>query len=31
LIEEYPVKKVINGDFLDLPIITGTNKNEGNL
>ncbi|KAJ7808742.1 Alpha/Beta hydrolase protein [Mycena olivaceomarginata] len=30
LIEEYPVKKVINGDFLDLPIITGTNKNEGN-
>ncbi|KAJ7225054.1 alpha/beta-hydrolase [Mycena haematopus] len=30
LIDEYPVKKVINGDFLDLPIITGTNLNEGN-
>ncbi|KAJ7785532.1 alpha/beta-hydrolase, partial [Mycena olivaceomarginata] len=30
LIDEYPVKKVINGDFLTLPIITGTNNNEGN-
>ncbi|KAJ6530861.1 alpha/beta-hydrolase, partial [Mycena vulgaris] len=30
LIEEYPVKKVINGEFLNLPIITGTNLNEGN-
>ncbi|KAJ6526536.1 Alpha/Beta hydrolase protein [Mycena vulgaris] len=28
-IEEYPAKKVINGDFLELPIITGTNRNEG--
>ncbi|KAJ7478224.1 alpha/beta-hydrolase [Mycena latifolia] len=31
LIEEFPVKKVIDGDFLNLPIITGTNRNEGNL
>jgi hypothetical protein len=31
LIEEYPVKKIIDGDFLTLPIITGTNLNEGNL
>ncbi|KAJ7124006.1 Alpha/Beta hydrolase protein [Mycena crocata] len=31
LIEEYPVKKVIAGDFLKLPIITGTNENEGGL
>ncbi|KAJ7475500.1 Alpha/Beta hydrolase protein, partial [Mycena galericulata] len=30
LIDEYPAKKVITGDFLDLPIITGTNLNEGN-
>ncbi|KAJ6559910.1 alpha/beta-hydrolase [Mycena capillaripes] len=30
LIDEYPAKKVIEGDFLDLPIITGTNRNEGN-
>ncbi|KAF7364315.1 Alpha/beta-hydrolase [Mycena sanguinolenta] len=30
LVDEYPVEKVINGDFLDLPIITGTNRNEGN-
>ncbi|KAJ7478211.1 Alpha/Beta hydrolase protein [Mycena latifolia] len=30
LIEEFPVKKVIDGDFLNLPIITGTNRNEGN-
>ncbi|KAJ7135369.1 Alpha/Beta hydrolase protein [Mycena crocata] len=30
LIDEYPVKKVINGDFLHLPIISGTNLNEGN-
>ncbi|KAJ7143745.1 Alpha/Beta hydrolase protein [Mycena epipterygia] len=30
LIDEYPVKKVIDGDFLNLPIITGTNRNEGN-
>ncbi|KAJ7798708.1 Alpha/Beta hydrolase protein [Mycena olivaceomarginata] len=30
LIDEYPVKKVINGDFLNAPIITGTNRNEGN-
>ncbi|KAJ7093132.1 Alpha/Beta hydrolase protein [Mycena epipterygia] len=30
LIDEYPVKKVIGGDFLNLPIITGTNRNEGN-
>ncbi|KAJ6450776.1 alpha/beta-hydrolase [Mycena sanguinolenta] len=30
LIDEYPVEKVINGDFLDLPIVTGTNRNEGN-
>ncbi|KAJ6580755.1 Alpha/Beta hydrolase protein [Mycena capillaripes] len=30
LIDEYPVQKVIGGDFLDLPIITGTNRNEGN-
>ncbi|KAJ7599250.1 alpha/beta-hydrolase [Mycena floridula] len=31
LIEEYPAKKVIAGDFLDLPLITGTNSNEGTL
>lgn len=31
LIEEYPVKKVIAGDFLKLPIITGTNLDEGGL
>ncbi|KAJ7849391.1 Alpha/Beta hydrolase protein [Mycena olivaceomarginata] len=30
VIDEYPAKKVINGDFLNLPIITGTNQNEGN-
>ncbi|KAJ7910548.1 Alpha/Beta hydrolase protein [Mycena leptocephala] len=30
LIDEYPAKKVIDGDFLNLPIITGTNRNEGN-
>ncbi|KAJ6496288.1 alpha/beta-hydrolase [Mycena sanguinolenta] len=30
LVDEYPVEKVLNGDFLDLPIITGTNRNEGN-
>ncbi|KAJ7720975.1 Alpha/Beta hydrolase protein [Mycena maculata] len=30
-IDEYPVKKVLDGDFLNLPIITGTNLNEGNL
>ncbi|KAJ6585587.1 Alpha/Beta hydrolase protein [Mycena capillaripes] len=30
LIDEYPAKKVIDGDFLDLPILTGTNRNEGN-
>ncbi|KAJ6489004.1 alpha/beta-hydrolase [Mycena sanguinolenta] len=30
LVDEYPVQKVINGDFLHLPIITGTNRNEGN-
>ncbi|KAJ7494230.1 alpha/beta-hydrolase [Mycena galericulata] len=30
LIDEYPVKKVIDGNFLSLPIITGTNRNEGN-
>ncbi|KAK6974321.1 carboxylic ester hydrolase [Favolaschia claudopus] len=30
LIEEYPAKKVVDGDFLKLPIITGTNRNEGN-
>ncbi|KAJ7478234.1 Alpha/Beta hydrolase protein [Mycena latifolia] len=30
LIDEFPVKKVIDGDFLNLPIITGTNRNEGN-
>ncbi|KAF7360074.1 Carboxylic ester hydrolase [Mycena venus] len=30
LIDEYPVKKALNGDFLKLPIITGTNRNEGN-
>ncbi|KAJ7708314.1 Alpha/Beta hydrolase protein [Mycena rosella] len=30
LIDEYPAKKVVNGDFLNLPIITGTNQNEGN-
>ncbi|KAJ6496255.1 alpha/beta-hydrolase [Mycena sanguinolenta] len=29
LVDEYPVEKVINGDFLDLPIITGINRNEG--
>ncbi|KAF7364316.1 Alpha/beta-hydrolase [Mycena sanguinolenta] len=29
LIDEYPVERVINGDFLNLPIITGTNRNEG--
>ncbi|KAJ7169328.1 alpha/beta-hydrolase [Mycena crocata] len=31
LIDEYPVKKVIAGDFLKLPIITGTNLDEGGL
>ncbi|KAJ7904048.1 alpha/beta-hydrolase [Mycena leptocephala] len=30
-IDEYPAKKALDGDFLDLPIITGTNLNEGNL
>ncbi|KAJ7900548.1 alpha/beta-hydrolase [Mycena olivaceomarginata] len=30
-IDEYPSKKALDGDFLDLPIITGTNLNEGNL
>ncbi|KAF8187865.1 Alpha/Beta hydrolase protein [Mycena galopus ATCC 62051] len=30
LIDEYPATKVIAGDFLDVPIITGTNLNEGN-
>ncbi|KAK7026256.1 Carboxylesterase [Favolaschia claudopus] len=30
LIDEFPAKKVINGNFLNLPIICGTNKNEGN-
>ncbi|KAJ7304674.1 alpha/beta-hydrolase [Mycena albidolilacea] len=30
LIDEYPTQKVINGDFLNAPIITGTNRNEGN-
>ncbi|KAJ7589199.1 Carboxylesterase [Mycena floridula] len=30
-IEEYPAKKVIAGDFLDLPLITGANSNEGTL
>ncbi|KAJ7659393.1 hypothetical protein B0H14DRAFT_3540515 [Mycena olivaceomarginata] len=30
LIDEYPIKKVINGDFLNAPIITGTNRNKGN-
>ncbi|KAF8211398.1 alpha/beta-hydrolase [Mycena galopus ATCC 62051] len=30
LIDEYPVKKVISGEFLNVPIITGTNLNEGN-
>ncbi|KAJ7510647.1 Carboxylesterase [Mycena galericulata] len=30
LIDEYPVKKVIAGDFLDLPIITGTNLGKDN-
>ncbi|KAJ7583933.1 alpha/beta-hydrolase [Mycena floridula] len=29
LIDEYPAKKIIAGDFLDLPLITGTNTNEG--
>ncbi|KAJ7131823.1 Alpha/Beta hydrolase protein [Mycena crocata] len=29
LIEDYPVGKVIAGDFLKLPIIIGTNENEG--
>ncbi|KAJ7016402.1 Alpha/Beta hydrolase protein [Mycena alexandri] len=30
LIDEYPAKKVIDGDFLNVPIVTGTNLNEGN-
>ncbi|KAF7344804.1 Alpha/beta-hydrolase [Mycena venus] len=30
-IDEYPSKKALDGDFLNLPIITGTNLNEGNL
>ncbi|KAK7046480.1 Alpha/beta-hydrolase [Favolaschia claudopus] len=30
LVDEYPAKKLLSGDFLKLPIITGTNKNEGN-
>ncbi|KAJ7183610.1 Alpha/Beta hydrolase protein [Mycena filopes] len=30
LIEEHPVKKVLKGDFLNVPIVTGTNLNEGN-
>ncbi|KAJ7822533.1 Alpha/Beta hydrolase protein [Mycena olivaceomarginata] len=30
-IDEYPAKKALDGDFLNLPIITGTNLNEGNL
>ncbi|KAJ6570615.1 Alpha/Beta hydrolase protein [Mycena vulgaris] len=30
-IDEYPAKKALDGDFLKLPIITGTNLNEGNL
>ncbi|KAJ7129900.1 Alpha/Beta hydrolase protein [Mycena crocata] len=30
MISEYPVQKVLDGDFLDLPIISGTNSDEGN-
>ncbi|KAJ6468659.1 alpha/beta-hydrolase [Mycena vitilis] len=30
LLDEYPVKKVLTGDFLQLPIVTGSNRNEGN-
>ncbi|KAJ7131846.1 alpha/beta-hydrolase [Mycena crocata] len=30
-IDEFPAKKIIDGDFLDLPLITGTNLDEGNL
>ncbi|KAJ7732153.1 Alpha/Beta hydrolase protein [Mycena metata] len=30
LIDEYPAKKVIDGDFLSVPIVAGTNLNEGN-
>ncbi|KAK7040538.1 Alpha/beta-hydrolase [Favolaschia claudopus] len=31
LIDEYPAQKVMEGDFLDVPLITGTTRNEGNL
>ncbi|KAJ7738106.1 Alpha/Beta hydrolase protein [Mycena metata] len=30
LIDEYPAKKLIDGDFLNVPIVTGSNRNEGN-
>ncbi|KAJ7131854.1 alpha/beta-hydrolase [Mycena crocata] len=31
LIDDYPAKRLIDGNFLNSPIITGTNLNEGNL
>ncbi|KAK7024685.1 Alpha/beta-hydrolase [Favolaschia claudopus] len=31
LIEEFPINKFLRGDFLDVPVMTGTTRNEGNL
>ncbi|KAK7042739.1 Alpha/beta-hydrolase [Favolaschia claudopus] len=31
LIDEYPINKVLRGDFLNVPVLSGTVRNEGNL
>ncbi|KAK7014014.1 Alpha/beta-hydrolase [Favolaschia claudopus] len=31
LIDEFPINKFLRGDFLNLPVMTGTTRNEGNL
>ncbi|KAK7007646.1 Alpha/beta-hydrolase [Favolaschia claudopus] len=31
LIEDFPINKLLSGDFLNVPVMTGTTRNEGNL